>query len=82
MENSCFLRYTSINACHSLEQEESDYKGKVSREKADSVRVLSKFLLSTAVCLEKHLDQENYKVCVCWCMAFCSENEGEYACNS
>jgi len=47
-----------------LEQEKSEYKGKESREKADSVGVLSKFLLSAATCLEKHLDQENYKVCV------------------
>lgn len=54
--------WDTVNACHSLEQEKSEYKGKTNREKADSVRVLSKFLLSAAICLQKHLDQDNYKV--------------------
>lgn len=80
--NSCFLRHTSINACHSLEQEKSEYKGKTSREWADLVRVLTKFLLSKALSLEKRLDQENYQVCACVLVHSISMVEGKHVCNS
>lgn len=74
--------WDTLNACHSLEQEKSDYKGKASREKADSVRVLSHFLLSAAICLPKASGSGKLQSGVCLCMAFCSVNEIGHECNS
>lgn len=76
--------WDTLNACHSLEQEKkkSEYKGKARREKADSVRVLSEFLLSAAICLPKASGSGKLQSGVYLCMAFCSVNEVEHECNS
>lgn len=50
-----------------MEQEKSEYKGKASREKADSVRVLSEFLLSAAICLAKASGSGKLQSGVCVC---------------